>query len=411
MIRYELDFLLALQDQCQVGPDNIAEIQSMIDTTDYSTTDPNYYQQPARSRSNKQTQRSHKRSQRQRQQQQQKPKLQITRRPNKTGRSQLIMLLNKMGENFLISNASDLYKLIKEDVQDLVPFLCDITFKQAEILSVYAQMWMELFVLDAKHNTKSEIKESYMNYCRNVFENLAYDNSEIDNEKIIIITTCIVELYSASKEARTMYGAQIDPRRFIISYIPLKLMMTSYLKHITEIETCATAIHIILGEPEMKDLLIQIVKGISDQEKRILVQHIVNNSNMDKDILHAYSEICQGLLVDNNHCAEFKQSTLSRMPDAPLPLMIVATTISDITFYEECLRVLFDVLPENNKGIECVLALFNAHGRSLQKRVPEIVERLYETSNAYQQDARFNMKWKFKFMDFTDLYKRNWAVK
>ena len=74
----------------------------------------------------------------------------------------------------------------------------------------------------------------------------------------------------------------------------------------------------------------------------------------------------------------------------------------DVSFYESCLCILLNLLDSEPKAIECIIILFSEHRDYIIKYLLQLADDIYEKSMLYQKDPRFDSRWRFKFMDFTD---------
>jgi len=303
----------------------------------------------------------------------------------KTEMSELIVLLNKFSEEQFDKTYQELNKIFtcseEQLLEKYIIFLGDNIFKNTghTIIELYAKLWIKLF------QENFHVKNVYLNHCKYLFDTKkheSYDGLTVTliyfyKNKVIkeqVINTILYSMLKELKELLDLKGLynllQIIPDEKLCIFIKeLKLdnkNLIEFLKESKVIEQQTEFIYI--GTKLLKETCFDIKLVLDNIIINDILAEIIKNVDIN-NLVWFINKIKSDIFINEN----------------------VITTINIIFSHEN-----------NGKNIQKL-------DMSLVCGTPLIEEILGYSKN--EKYTKLDSKWKFKFMDFKDLYKRNWVKK
>ena len=352
----------------------------------------------------------------------QQPNIKPTRMPDKSEKSKVLSLLNKLGKDNVDNTAAKLLEFFKEDsetTEGLALYLAENTIRQVEIIGTFSLLWNKLF-------EDSGIKKVYMDFCKKCFMGFTYGKKVETSEKLSGFTTD--KIYNITLMVTELYKLKA------ISWKPLDMMAQTYILHADNTETMESIFLIFdIMPPSSKK---RYVSQLSRENQEKLLKDIVFGANKKPNIQKVHIFILRLLLSDKCHRQILSETVgtllgneiqnlgngekLSENMKALYMLLSKVERIQGVDpvilqFVQEKLSDMIQkmtyLLEKDESVVDCILPVLQDSGIHLELKIPLVVKNLLEKTNSLKSDKSIPMKWRFKFMDIIDLKGRNWCEK
>jgi hypothetical protein len=316
--------------------------------------------------------------------------------PIKTGRSDLTLLLNKLGEDNVDAIADNVAKVFNEteDVKELTSWFLDKTLPQTQLAGIFAAMWLRIF----KDNPA--VNAEYMTMCRGRFEASTYDASDSDNLVILQLAHAIPALYEKAA----------------ISVNPLRALIKSYLDNLGNSPGCFDALLLMIPgtEAEPGKIMCSHIREMTTTKRHSLATCVIAALATQGTYLELAIHVSEALIA-----AEAQQTppatfhfthTLSQWQAALLVALLKRQKIPR-SYHQEVTERLVHDIQEKPDTIDTLLVLLTGGGSWLPERLKAEAVKKAEEVSANPSAYGVSMKVRFKFMDLLDLSKRGWKPK
>jgi hypothetical protein len=296
----------------------------------------------------------------------------------KTEMSELIVLLNKFSEETFDKTFEELIKIFNKEnieLEKYIIFLTDNIFKNIghTIIELYAKLWIKLF-------QEKNVKNVYLNHCKYLFDTKKYEFYDG-------LTVTLIYFY----------------KNKVIKEQVINTILYSMLKDLELLE--------------LKDLkgLYNLLQIISDEKLCIFIKELKLNNKHLIEFLNKENEVIEqqqtefiyiGTKLLKEPCFEIKLVLDNIIINEISAEIIKNVDINNLVWFIN--KIKSDIFINENV-ITTINIIFSHKDNGKNIGTPLIDEILGYSKN--EKYSKLDSKWKFKFMDFKDLYKRNWVKK
>jgi hypothetical protein len=300
----------------------------------------------------------------------------------KTEMSELIVLLNKFSEETFDKTFEELIKIFNKEnieLEKYIIFLTDNIFKNIghTIIELYAKFWVKLF-------QEKNVKNVYLNHCKYLFDTKKY-------EWFDGLTVTLIYFY----------------KNKVIKEQVINTILYSMLKELKE----------PLDTLDLKGLY-NLLQIISDQKLCIFIKelkldnkHIIEFLNKENEVIEQQQTefIYIGTKLLKETCFEIKLVLDNIIISETSAEIIKNVDINNLVWFIN--KIKSDIFI--NENVITTINIIFSHknnGKNIQQIETPLIDEIlgYSKNENY---SKLDSKWKFKFMDFKDLYKRNWVKK
>ncbi len=325
-----------------------------------------------------------------RQQKQWAPDTRFTKMPLKTSKSDVLLLLNKLGGDNVDQIADQLYEICAkaEQKEELIAWLQNKTIEQPTLADVYAEMWVRVFRRDRR------IRELYLGGCNARFRSIQYDSS--DNSE------CILEICHAMTAA---YKVRIIDQRPLLEIIGALIANILNVSH----HRCCHGLSVILGGT--KGTLVQAVndniRRMNETDQHAILSLMFTTASPSEHCATVHPIVCRPIVqrMDRVHLDDLVNNVFIEHHPKPPQVTLLMNIVSDMRMIRRLVRLLIEMVSSHPELVESILVIFKWHGSNLPLKT--IADMDLQATN-YVSTPGCSMKLKFKFMDYMDLKKTNW---
>lgn len=378
--RYSIPDLLSLRRRASKPPG----LEAALEIIDKIQAEAKEYGNPRRSRD---TNRRQYAGQRPSRRQHHGPAIQATKMPLKTSKSEVVLLLNKLGGDNVKVIAEQMEAIYKNASEpgELVTWIHAKTIKQHELAEVFCQMWLHMFRRD------TALRSLYLRLCREYFQRLSYESSEDPDDEILALCHTMMALQGAR-----IVGA--GPVTEVVWALVSKLVCNA--------RGCAQGLAVLVAGRNT-DMLQSAVKRTRDP-KGLLI-HMFSTVNKDAYCLTVYPIVCAQASVAllPSELEETLTGLLFSELDPPTPMQIKLLLDMDDSspipgFVGKLAQHLVNQLAVQPELVEAVLPIFQRRWRRMPSAT---IKAMDQASERYASLPTASMRLKFKFMDYKDLFK------
>lgn len=313
------------------------------------------------------------------------PGMEVTKMPLKTSKSEVILLLNKLGADNIQTIAEQIHAIFEKAAEgdELLAWIHGKTLAQPDLADVFAKMWLHIFKRDAA------IRIAYLNLCSGKFRGLTYEPNEDADDRIL-------ELCHAM---RAMHVLRVVDQK------PLVAIMSSLTENITmNVKGCSQGLDVLAFDDRTRKALATVIDRRSDAEE--MLRHMFSTVSAETYCTTVYPIISYRAAVGHHLDTVLSDVFFdSRSPPSALQVNLLMTMKMGRDYVERLAVHLIALLPTRPEVVEPVLVIFKAHGSLMQGST---VASMKQAAIDYIGASDSSMRLKFQYMDFQDLVKSDW---
>lgn len=314
------------------------------------------------------------------------PPLAATKMPLKTSKSEVLMLLNKLGGDQIADIGGKIYTIYtkSDEKEGLLTWIHAKTFEQRDLAQLFAEMWSCIFRRDM--NQENQVRKLYLTLSAQRFRSLVFEDNEDSDDRILEVC----EAMTAFKVAGLI---DMRPIAEIVSKLVTQMSHRCF-------KGCAQGLEVITRGLPLKTLVAQTMAKMNSEQCAGYMTFLLGSTSADSYCTTVFPMIlasaAQNVPSTDDLIRKMFLGTIPPRQDQVTLLL----TLSKHSLEHELAGHLIALLRDDPKVIDAALVIFRLRG----KRMPRhLIACMHKAADEYIASATSTPRLKFKFMDFKDL--------